>query len=55
MIVTPKSENRRLLQEALETMRDLHLFGVARPGKVDKVKRLLRTAGVPVPRPRRDQ
>lgn len=51
-VVTPRSEDRRLLREMLETMRDLRPYGVVKAGQVYVAKRMLRTAGVPVPRPR---
>ena len=50
-MVTPRRENRRLLQEALETVRELRQYDVPKPGQVYRVKLLLRRAGVPVPRP----
>lgn len=52
MIVTPRSEERRLLREAVETTRDVQSHGRRCVGQVHRVKRLLRNAGVPVPRPR---
>lgn len=52
MIVTPQSEDRRLLREALETTRGVQSYGRRSVGQVYRVKKLLRRAGVPVPRPR---
>lgn len=46
-----REEERRNLRDALETTRDLRTY-VRSVGQVHRVKRLLRSAGVPVPRPR---
>ena len=46
-------ENRRMLLEALETVREMRCYWQPRAGRVHRVKALLRKAGVPVPRPRK--
>lgn len=47
-----RGEELRNLSDALETTRDVQAYGRRHVGQVYRVKRLLRSAGVPVPRPR---
>ncbi len=47
-----RGEEQRNLRDALETTRDVQAYGRRHVGQVERVKRLLRSAGVPVPRPR---
>lgn len=49
----PDRENRRMLTEAIETVREIRLYWQPKAGEVHRVKVLLRKAGVPIPRPRR--
>lgn len=48
-------ESRRILLEALETVRDLRLHLNTKVGVVHRVKMLLREAGAPIPRPRKKE
>jgi hypothetical protein len=48
-------DEARMLREALETIRELrNYWELPKAGKVHRVKMLLRRAGVPTPRPRRE-
>ena len=47
-------ENSRVLLEMLETVREIRLYWQPKAGEVHRVKVLLRKAGVPIPRPRRE-
>lgn len=46
------NEESRMLREMLETVRDLQRNYGGFPGYVQQLKRLLRRAGIPIPRPR---
>jgi hypothetical protein len=46
-----RSEDARILLEALEAVRGFRGYVRLKPGHVQQVKALLRKAGVPVPRP----
>lgn len=48
-----RKEAARILLEAIETVRELRKYWVARAGEVHRTKTLLRKAGVPIPRPRK--
>lgn len=50
----PDKKTRRILLEALETVREIRLYWQPKVGEVHRVKVLLRKAGVPIPRPRRE-
>lgn len=48
-------ESRRMLVEALETVRELRAYLRPKAGVVHRVKVLLRKSGVPIPSPRRPE
>lgn len=50
----PDKETRRILLEVLETVRAMHLY-LRKAGRVHRIKVLLRKAGVPIPRPRKER
>jgi hypothetical protein len=49
----PDRVNRRILLEAVETVRELQMYRKPKAGVVHRVKVLLRKAGIPLPRPRK--
>jgi hypothetical protein len=49
----PDRESRRMLLEALETVRELRAYLRPKAGVVHRVKVLLRKSGVPIASPRR--
>jgi hypothetical protein len=47
-------ETVRVLRESLETVREMRLYWQPKAGQVHRVRVLLRKAGVPIPRPGRE-
>ena len=50
----PDKESRRILLEVLEAVREMRLYLHPNAGRAHRIKVLLRKAGVPIPRPRKD-
>jgi hypothetical protein len=51
----PDKDTRRILLEFLDTVREMRPYLPLKSGRAHRIKVLLRKAGVPIPRPRREK